>query len=209
MIETILGAGVGCVVTGVISYLVYSYRNVILYSSRSHAVHFTLDGRNLVFSDEYTSPQICVTSITLRNKGLRALDDTELHWNMSDPLFKSEVSKTRTISPNAVIIAQQDKYVSIRIPHFPKGEEIEIEAFSNGRENAWCKIEGTGGRYKVESVNRYITASSLASGVIWTLGAMIAAAVVMASVADYLSGKVAQTSKVANENVQSLPPPQR
>ncbi|MCZ4341921.1 hypothetical protein O4H52_09915 [Sphingomonadaceae bacterium G21617-S1] len=210
MLEAIFGAVAGVLVTALVTYIVRSYKNVILYETRSHSVRFRLNEREVVHSNDYSSPEICLDSLKLRNKGYRDLSDVELHWRMNNSIFRIEVTNTKTISPNAIDVTPQDKYVAIKIRHLPKGEELEIDIFSNGHDHGWTKVDGTGGAYRVEKENSYLSAESVASygffGFIIGLSA-IGAALLLAHVS---SEKASSKSPPANSiDVQSVPPPKR
>jgi len=146
----IIAVIVGVVLTTLIAFGNHVYRNKIVYSSA------TVSGRVCVaggviggLTGDETGRPIATQRLSIKNHGIRSLDNVELHWPVSNKPVFWEVSKTTELSAASVLLDHERDFVKISISSFPSGEDLSIDLIFSGYEWQGKDLKGTGGRYKI------------------------------------------------------------
>jgi hypothetical protein len=148
--EKVLLTGLGAVITALIGFAVYNYKNRITYSIVTIQAAFGVDGGRLVPDAKMSAFNLCCERLTLKNHGFRSLQKIVLHLSQRDVLLSASAKHTTSLSPDAVSFTQKDKVLEIAFDVLPSGEEIEIELVHNGWSGGrFDRLKGTGGSYVV------------------------------------------------------------
>lgn len=134
--------------TALIGFLVYRYRNRIGYTV------ITIDGDIPDDCTEITLKggwsRIKAERLKLKNYGLRHLENVELHLVMPSRPVSISVKEPSSLSKKSVKTEWHDKVLTISLSNFPSKEEIEIDMFRLGHyEPLDGRLKGTGGKYKI------------------------------------------------------------
>ena len=171
----IVAAIAGALVTACLAWLVYSYRNKIVYSITGIGSNVTITGGDIVPT---TSPAArkTITSqrLILTNRGFRTLSNVELHWPLSDMPVVTNVSNTSGLSRAAVKTHFEEKILRIAIDTLPRNEEITIDTLSVGY-GEWPgrELRGTGGSYQVIRKTLYESNRAMWSATGWGAASVI------------------------------------
>lgn len=140
--------------TALIGFLVYRYRNRLGYSV------ITIDGDIPEDTDAIKLKSkwggLKAERLKLKNYGLRNLENVELHFIMPMQPVSLAVKEPTTLSKKTVKTEWQDDVLTISLASFPAKEEIEIDMIRVGHyEPIEGRLKGTGGKYKVVRIERH------------------------------------------------------
>lgn len=140
--------------TALIGFLVYRYRNRIGYTV------ITIDGDIPDDCTEITLKtswnRVKAERLKLKNYGLRHLENVELHLVMPERPISISVKEPSSLSKKSVKTEWHDKVLTIILSSFPSKEEIEVDMLRLGHyEPIDGRLKGTGGKYKIVRIERH------------------------------------------------------
>ena len=152
----ILAAIVGVLLTAAVTLSVSRYRSLIVYNIEKITLEVKVDGSRVVpasATDRYGSKTaVTAYKIHLTNKGLKGVSGVKLHARHLNNAFAFDKT-AESISPETVVIRDDDESLAIEIEYFPRGETVSISA---------AKIEDFGGLYSITGTGKDYTCESRA-----------------------------------------------
>lgn len=147
----VLATIVGVAITAFIGAVVYFYRSTITFEITSISEDLAVDGDKIRKSDAWNAIKLTLERITFKNVGLVDLEAVKLHVDRTPELLSSRVNDTTSLSKAAVELTSVGDQLEVRIPHFPRSEEISIEiSYLSHGGGPLRDVKGAGGRYKVQ-----------------------------------------------------------
>jgi len=140
--------------TALIGFLVYRYRNRIGYTV------ITIDGDIPDDSDEITVKggwgRVKAERLKLKNYGIRDLENVELHLVMPSKPISISVKEPTSLSKKSIKTEWQDEILTVSLSSFPSKEEVEVDVLRIGHyEPIEGRLKGTGGKYKIVRIERH------------------------------------------------------
>ncbi len=134
--------------TALIGFLVYRYRNRLGYSVITIRADIPDDNDEIKLKSAWGG--LKAERLKLKNYGLRNLESVELHLIMPTRPVSLSIKDPSTLSKKSVKTEWHDEVLTILLASFPSKEEIEIDMVRVGHyEPVEGRLKGTGGKYKI------------------------------------------------------------
>lgn len=135
-------------VTALIAFFVYQYRNRIGFRTVAIPCLVPKDHPEITINGSYR--RLFAERLTVRNYGLRSLENVELHFTVGDEPISMVVGEPSTLSKTAIQTEFAGEVIKITIPALPRSEEFTLDILRLGHHvPARDRLRGTGGKYKI------------------------------------------------------------
>ena len=140
--------------TALIGFLVYRYRNRLGYSVVTISGDIPDDSEEIKLKTHWGG--LKAERLKLKNYGLRDLENLELHFIMPTRPVSLSVREPTTLSKKSVKTEWNEKVLTLTLASFPPKEELEIDIVRVGHyEPVEGRLKGTGGRYKIVRIETH------------------------------------------------------
>lgn len=140
--------------TALIGFLVYRYRNRIGYTVITIGGDIPDDCEQMKLEGRWG--RVKAERLKLKNYGLRNLENVELHLTMPTKPITIDVKEPSSLSKRSVKTDWQDRVLTISLDSFPSKEEVEVDMIRLGYyEPIEGRLKGTGGKYKIVRIERH------------------------------------------------------
>lgn len=141
-------------VTALIAFFVYQYRNRIGFRTVAIPCHVPKDHPDITISGMFQ--RLYAERLTVRNNGLRSLENVELHFTVGDAPISMSVGEPSTLSKTTIQTIHEGEVIKIVIPALPRSEEFTLDILRLGHHvPARDRLRGTGGKYKIIRTEQY------------------------------------------------------
>ncbi len=155
MIEPIIGAVVGALLTGLGAFLVRNFRPTLVYKITTFSIDLPddLEKGEIIFPYEN---RVEISSIQIFNKNFFKSRACILHVTNCQNIICSQVEKAGTLSRETILFEIKNDVGIISLPSIPANSEVQIFTYAKGRSiGEYTSITGTTADVKVKSYFEY------------------------------------------------------
>ena len=167
----IIAAVITLLGTALIALVVRSYRGRIGYEITQLEQLLKVEKGKISLSKERFAEKVVLERIELRNLGYFDLMDVVLHVDTTPIDATCEILKATSLSRAAIELSRADDFLQIKIPNFPRNEQLEVGVSWIGHGGSrYREIRAASGKYKVAPL-RHLKAQR--EGMLWALQSFV------------------------------------
>ena len=155
MVEPVIGAVVGALLTGLGTFLVRNFRPTLVYRITTFSIDLPLSGDQA--ADVWPiEDRIELSSVQIFNKNFFKSRACVLHVDSCRNIKSSRIQKAGTLSKETISFEIQNDIGIVSLPSIPANSEVRIITYSKGRSiGEYTSITSTTADVKVKSYFEY------------------------------------------------------
>ncbi|WP_145958934.1 hypothetical protein [Sphingobium sp. SCG-1] len=153
--ELIIGAAIPIILTGIVSYLIWSYRSIVTYEVTSVTLKVGISGNKISTGediDKNSEKRLTSVQLIIHNRGVKSIKNFKMHCDGNVGLF--DIKKVSTnVAKSDIGLSSVDNGIQVEIAYLPSKSKVQLEFGYLDWNIHFYNFKGDGENYNVKPIH--------------------------------------------------------